>query len=456
MEIGFYIVCVAFIVALVAFFWKLKSQQGMEDESQALKEVNGQLKISLAKAEERLASNASEKDVIVSFFKSEQQRLLTELQEERAHLGQAKQSLESLRAYHASQQERFAEQRVELQETQEKFKRDFELIASKILEEKSLKFTETNRVNLDNLLRPLKENIKAFEDKVEKVYKSESDERNVLKGEISKLMELNTKISQEAHNLTNALKADVKKLGNWGEVILDRILEASGLTEGEGYTKQLAYIAESGAQFQPDVVVTLPDKKQIIIDAKVSLIAYERMMSCATEAERKLHLKSHISSVRAHISGLGAKNYQALYGINSPDFVLLFIPIESSFAIAVQNDVDLFDFAWNKRVVIVTPSTLLATLRTIASVWKQRQQTKNALEIATRAGALYDKFVLFTEDLKKVGDALERSREAYHNAMNKLSTGTGNLTSRVESLKKLGAKTSKQIDEKLLEDDSSF
>ncbi len=398
--------------------------------------------IALAKAEERCLLLKEEKD-----------KLYIELQQERQKLADINQSYESTRTYYIAQQEKIVEQKAEIEKLQQKFTKDFELIAGKILEEKTQRFTETNKTNLDQLLNPLKENIKAFEEKVEKVYKSESDERNVLKGEISKLMELNRQISQEAHNLTKALKADTKKQGNWGEIVLDRILEASGLIKGESYSKQTGFTDENGNRLLPDVIINLPENKHLIIDSKVSLLAYERLVNCEDDSLKSQHLSDHILSIKNHIKNLCSKNYCDLYGINSPDFVLLFIPIESSFAIAVQHDIDLFEFAWNKRVVIVTPSTLLATLKTTASIWKQEQQTRNAIDIAVKAGALYDKFVGFINDLKKLGENLDRARESYSDAFGKLSTGSGNLIGRVENLKKLGAKTSKQIEEKFLIDD---
>lgn len=344
------------------------------------------------------------------------------------------------------------QQHAELSQVREQFNKDFELIAARILEEKTQKFTETNRSNLDLLLSPLKDNIRSFEEKVEKVYKAESDERNMLKGEISKLMELNKQISEEAGNLARALKSDTKKQGNWGEIVLERILEASGLKEGESYLRQSSFASAGGGKSQPDIVVMLPDKKHVIIDSKVSLVAYERLVNCETEEDRQLHLKDHLLSVRQHVSGLGSRDYQNLADISSPDFVLLFLPIESSFAIAVQNDVDLFEYAWNRKVVIVTPSTLLATLRTIASLWKQEQQTRNALEIATRAGALYDKFAGFVQDMKGIGNSLDASKKHFASAMNKLSEGDGNLMNRVETLEKLGARVKKQLDKKMIEE----
>ncbi|HCN85103.1 MAG TPA: DNA recombination protein RmuC [Sphingobacteriaceae bacterium] len=433
------IIAVAFIVWFVR---KLTTGIISSTDFERVKSENEQFKISLATIEERNRG-----------LNIENERLLNELRQERDKSALANQSLESSRSYYKAQQEKIAEQKAGIENIQEKFSKDFELIANKILEEKTQKFTESNRTNLDVLLNPLKENIKAFEDKVEKVYKAESDERNILKGEISKLMELNKQISEEANNLTRALKADSKKQGNWGEVILDRILEVSGLIEGQSYTKQSSFTHEDGNRLQPDVVVSLPDNKHVIIDSKVSLLAYDRWVNSETDDDRKTHLKSHLISIRTHIAGLGGKNYHDLYGVNSPDFVLLFVPIESSFAIAIQNDLELFEFAWNKRVVIVTPSTLLATLRTIASIWKQEQQTKNAIEIATRAGALYDKFVGFISDLKRIGDNLDKAKENYNDAFGKLSSGSGNLVGRVENLRKLGARTARQIDRKFLEDE---
>jgi DNA recombination protein RmuC len=412
-----------------------------------------EISLNLARAEERCDNMYAEKESVISHLKKEQERLITELQLERHKLSEANQSLESVRTYYKTQQEKISEQKAEIESLQLKFNKEFESIAAKILDEKTLRFTEVNKSNLDLLLNPLKENIKAFEEKVEKVYKAESDERNVLKGELGKLIELNRQISQEAHNLTKALKADTKKQGNWGEFVLDRILELSGLVNGESFIKQSSFTDEHGNRLQPDIVITLPDNKHIIVDSKVSLIAYERLINCDVDEDRIVHLNNHIISLKNHVKGLSGKNYSDLYRVNSPDFVLLFVPIESSFAIAVQHDVELFEFAWSKRVVIVTPSTLLATLKTIGSIWKQEQQTKNAIDIATKAGALYDKFVGFITDLKKVGDHMDKAKESYSEAFNKLSAGNGNMMGRIEHLKKLGAKTSKQIDESYLIDE---
>lgn len=443
------------IIAVVLFIKKPKTDGTSSEEILRLKGENDQLKISLARTEQRAEGLTLERDRAEQNLQDERLRYEANIRDLNQELVAEKSLSAKAEESFRAQRQRLDEQQQYMQEVQQRFKLEFENVANKLLDEKSQKFTETNRNNLDILLNPLKENIKLFEEKVEKVYKAESDERNVLKGEISKLMELNRQISEEANNLTRALKADTKKQGNWGEVILDRLLEASGLLEGESYTKQakgLNLLDEEGNRFQPDVIIHLPDNKHIVIDSKVSLIAYERLVNCEINDDREQYLKQHILSIKAHINGLGGKNYQDLYGINSPDFVLLFVPIESSFVIAIQKDAELFDFAWNKKVVLVTPSTLLATLKTVASIWKQEQQTRNAIDIATKAGALYDKFVGFIADLKKIGDHIDRSKDAYQDAFNKLSAGSGNLVGRVETLRKLGAKTTKQIDSKFIEE----
>ena len=354
---------------------------------------------------------------------------------------------ETLRA----QQEKQLAQEKYIIELQMKSKVEFENIANKILEEKSSKFTERNRANLDLILSPLKENIKAFEAKVDLVYKNESDERNVLKGAISELMIQSKQIQDDANNLTRALKGDNKKQGNWGEIILERILERSGLVKDREYRIQTSLSTMDGRRLQPDILIDLPDEKHIVVDSKVSLIAYERMVSAETEEDRELFLKQHILSIKGHIQDLSGKNYHDMYQINSPDFVLLFIPIESSFGIAVQKDAELFNYAWDRKVVMVSPSTLLATLRTISSIWKQERQNRNVLEIARLSGSMYDKFVGFLTDMESIGKNIRQSQDAYDKAINKLSTGAGNLSSTSEKIKKLGAKTNKQIDGKFLD-----
>jgi DNA recombination protein RmuC len=375
----------------------------------------------------------------INSLKADKLKLQEELDELRFNYMNEREKVIKAEETLIAQRDKHVQQESYINDLQHRFKVEFENIANRVLEDKSARFTAQNRVNLDLIINPLKENIKAFEEKVERVYKSESDERNVLKGVITQLMDQSKLISEEAGNLTRALKGDSKKQGNWGEVILERVLERSGLNHHEGN------------RLQPDVIIDLPDEKHVIIDAKVSLVAYERLYSAETEEERELYLKQHILSVKTHIQGLSGKNYHELYQINSPDFVLLFMPIESSFGIAVQQDAELFNYAWDRKVVIVSPSTLLATLRTIASIWKQERQNRNVLEIARLSGSMYDKFVGFLNDMEIIGKNIKQTQDAYDKAINKLSTGAGNLSSTSEKIRKLGAKATKQIDTRFLD-----
>ncbi len=445
-----------FLVVLILIFLK-KPQAAVGiisiEEFEKNRAENESLKITLAKTEERVANLVMEKEHITKLLKEEQQRLIEELQGERDRLADANRELESTRSFYVAEKEKLAEQKLSYEQSQQKLNKDFELIANRILEEKSSKFVEQNRTNLDLILNPLKENIKAFEDKVEKVYKAESDERNILKGVISELQIQSKMIQEDANNLTKALKGDSKKQGNWGEVILEKVLERSGLVKDQEYRIQASLVSADGGRFQPDVVIDLPDDKHLIVDAKVSLVAYERSVSAETEEEREGYVKQHLASIKNHIQELSAKNYHELYKINSPDFVLLFVPIESSFSIAVQKDAELFNFAWDRRVVIVSPSTLLATLRTIASMWKQERQNRNVFEIAEQAGFLYEKFVGFLKDMEDIGRHIGSTQKAYDGAFNKLKEGSGNMINKIETLKKLGAKVknNKQIDIKYLD-----
>ncbi|WP_454804596.1 DNA recombination protein RmuC [Mucilaginibacter phyllosphaerae] len=445
----------AIVILLIAVFIFIKKPAtgGISaDEFSKLKTENDALKITVAQAEQKASGLLSEKENITKLLKDEQNRLLDELLYERTQLAQANQSLESSRSYYKAQQEKLAEQKEEIEHTRQHFQREFENVAEKLLKEKSREFTDVNKLSIDALLNPLKENIKAFEDKVDKVYNMEAAERNTLKGVITQLMDLNKLISTEASNLTKALKGDNKKQGNWGEVILEKVLERSGLVRDREYRVQASLNHTDGTRLQPDVIIDLPDEKHLIIDSKVSLIAYERLVNCETEEERKLYSKAHVESLRSHVHGLSSKNYHDLYQVNSPDFVLLFVPIESSFSFAVQLDADLFSDAWDKRVVIVSPSTLLATLRTIASIWKQERQNRNVLEIARLSGSMYDKFVGFMADMESIGKNINQTQSVYNNAFNKLVDGNGNLTKTAEKIKGLGAKANKQLDSKYLDE----
>ena len=349
-----------------------------------------------------------------------------------------------LQAENRHLREKLSEQKAELEKLQETFTKEFENLANRILDEKSKKFTEQNREKLDELLKPLGVKLEEFKKKVEDTYDKETRDRTSLREQIIQMAEMNKKMTDEANNLTRALKGDSKQQGNWGEVILQRILEKSGLTKGREYEIQESHTTEEGRRLQPDVIINLPDGKQLVIDSKVSLTAYERFTS--TDDEEQAHaLKQHIASLRAHVKGLSSKNYQQLDGITSPDFVLLFIPIEPAFGLAMQNAPEIYNEAFDKNIIIVSPTTLLATLATIQNVWKQEYQNQNALEIAKRGGALYDKFVLFVESLTKVGDRIRQTRESYDEAIGRLSEGRGNLVRQAEELRRLGARTSKQL-----------
>lgn len=337
--------------------------------------------------------------------------------------------------------EKLNHQKTEIEELQKRLVTEFENIASKILKERSDEFSVSNHRNLSEILNPLKEKIQNFEKKVEETYDKELRDTISLREEVRKLTELNTRVSEEANNLTRALKGDVKKQGNWGEVVLERVLERSGLTKGQEYEREEVVEGANSQIQRPDVIIHLPDSKHIIVDSKVSLVAYERMISAETEEQKNTHLKEHIGSLRSHVKLLSEKCYQNAQNINTPDFVLMFLPIEASFSCAVQNDTDLFSYAWERKIVIVSPTTLLATLRTIASIWKQENQTKNAQEIARLSGALYDKFIGFAEDMSKIKTNIDRAGASYDDAMKKMKTGTGNIIRTAERIKELGAKT---------------
>lgn len=324
----------------------------------------------------------------------------------------------------------------------------FENLATKIVATGSQKLSEDNHTQLGHLLQPLRDKIADFEKKVEDVYDREARERFNLQKEIEKLASLNLQMSDEARNLTRALQGDNKLQGNWGEMVLARILENSGLREGEEFVlqgKNMKLLSAEGKRLQPDVIVNLPDEKHIIVDSKVSLTAYERFVGSEEKEKQNLALRQHIDSVRTHINQLSEKHYPGINGLQAPDFVLLFMPVEPAFAVAVQHQADLFSYAWDRKIVLVSPTTLLATLRTVASIWKLEHQNKNALEIARQGGTLYDKFVGFVEEMQKIGKNLERASQAYSDAMNKLVSGHGNLANRAEKLRELGVKTSRKL-----------
>jgi DNA recombination protein RmuC len=383
-------------------------------------------------------SRVEERSRILEQGKSE---LETKLNVERQKVLDLNSKLSSLQSDYTNLQTKITE----LKENEQQLLEKFENLANKIFKEKTDEFSKQSKTNLQEILNPLKERITEFQSKVEETNKESIRGHASLREQLQMLKEMNQKITLEATNLTNALKGQSKTQGNWGEFILESILEKSGLVKGREYVVQESITAESGRRFQPDVIIKLPENKSIVIDSKVSLVGYEKFVSSEDENQKQLGLREHINSIRSHIKNLSGKNYQNLYQLESLDFVLMFMPIEPAFAYAVQSDPSLFSDAFEQNIVIVSPSTLLATLRTISSIWRQESQNKNAVEIARQSGEMLDKFASFVDDLISVGKGLVGAKDNYDKAMNKLTEGRGNLISRSEKIKKLGAKASKSL-----------
>lgn len=352
-----------------------------------------------------------------------------------------------LKATLDAERSRYEEQIKLLQQTRENLTREFENLANRIFEEKQNSFSRQSKVALDATVDPLKKEIADFRKQVETAYSRESAERNKLVGQIQELKAQAQRIGEDAVQLTRALKGDTKMQGNWGEVILERLLEASGLTRGREYETQVNLHSADGRRRNPDVIIHLPEKRDIVIDAKVSLVDYERYCQAEDDDEKKRHLKNHLTSIRGHITGLNRKAYEELEGINSLDFVLIFIPVEAAFMTAVENDSTLFMDAYDRGIILVSPSTLLATLRTVSNIWRYEDQNRNALKIAAQAGGLYDQFVLVIESLDEVGRHIGKSQEAWNQTRNRLVDGRGNLVKKMDELKKMGARARKSLPE---------
>ncbi len=412
-------------------------------------------KYSIYKALSTCEKEKIEKDVLVEQLNSQVEDLKTsilnetekknqlsnDLKDTEIKLGQKSVEIKNLN-------ERFIEFKEETNTLQKQLKIEFKNIANEIVKEQSKDFSEHN----SNLLNPFKTQLESFEKTIQTQLKDNIERDASFKAQLEKLTSLNKEISQEAANLTNALKGDNKFQGNWGELILERVLESSGLEKGAEYHTQVSLTNADDNKIQPDAIVHLPDNKHIIIDSKVSLVAYEQYVNSNNNEEREQYLKAHLLSVKNHIKQLSEKKYQTAEGLTTPDFILLFVPIEASFGLAVKEDVEVFNYAWNKNIVIVSPSTLLATLKTIASLWKQEKQNKNVLKIAEESGKLYDKFVGFVSDLSKIEKSLDKTSKDFSEAQKKLIEGRGNIVSRIQKIKELGAKTTKQIDERYLEE----
>ena len=427
-------VLAAFIIALIIgiYIGKILFSANAKSERAALEEKNNGLNFQIEEMKSKLVTSNSEKETI-----------RTEKEAINIQLSKKENDFENL-------WERNKEQKDEVEKLQEKFTKEFENLANKILEEKSTKFTEQNKENMKNILSPLQEKIQLFEKKVDDTHKESIDYHAALRQQIIGLSEMNAQMSKETLNLTKALKGDSKMQGNWGELVLERVLEKSGLEKDREYYVQQSHTSVDGNRVFPDVVINLPDGKKMIVDSKVSLTAYEKYINEEDDSLKIGYLKEHVSSIKRHVEQLGEKNYHDLYEIESPDFVLLFIPIEPAFAMALNEDTTLYNKAFEKNIVIVTPSTLLATLRTIDSMWANQKQQENAMEIARQAGALYDKFQGFVEDLIKIGKKIDESKTEYGAAMNKLVEGKGNLITSVEKLKKMGAKAKKALPDSIL------
>ena len=433
MEIIYLIIGLVVGLVIAFLFFKSKKTIPIEQANNLSEQINT-FKVEVGTLAERIRSLEGDKLSLNSDLKSER---------EKSEKLNAENS--SIKSDYANLQTKLTEQKSDIEKLQEKFTKEFENLANRIFDEKGNKFTEQNKEKLSEILNPLREQINKFEQKVEDTNKESIKGHASLKEQLQMLKEMNQQITQEAKNLTTALKGQSKTQGNWGEFILESILEKSGLVKGREYVVQESITAESGRRFQPDVIINLPENKSIIIDSKVSLIGYERFVSAENENEKQLGLREHINSIRSHIKNLSSKNYQNLYQIESLDFVLMFMPIEPAFAYAVQNDPSIFTDAFDQNIVIVSPSTLLATLRTISSIWRQESQNKNALEIARQSGEMLDKFASFVDDLISIGKGLVTTKDNYDKAMNKLSEGRGNLINRSEKIKKLGAKASKSL-----------
>ena len=394
-----------------------------------------------------------QKEVSSSFIKLENanefiQQLKEDIQKKETSLNQLQNEnknlevkLGSLNSDYTNLQNRLNEHKEEVKNLQENFKSEFKSLAGDVLREQSKDFKDKN----ETVLQPFREQLKTFQDTVFKQMDENTKNATSFKIHIDSLKEMNQKISQDAQNLTKALKGDNKQQGNWGELILEKILESSELVKGSEYNTQVSLNDEEDKRFQPDVVIYLPDNKHIIIDSKVSLTAYERLVNSENKDEQESALKEHIISIKTHIKNLSEKKYQNAKGLSTPDFILLFIPIESSFGIAIKEDISLFNFAWDRKIVLVSPSTLLATLKTVASIWKQEKQNKNVLLIAEESGKLYDKFVGFLEELDGIENSFKKISSQFDESKKKLSTGKGSIIDRIKKIKELGAKTNKQI-----------
>ncbi|QKX06273.1 DNA recombination protein RmuC [Aquimarina sp. TRL1] len=451
-----YILLIVAVIAILLGFFIGKYVAGLKNKNQqnTLEEKSNRIQLQYDEFKKNAVQQSELSKQQYQEYKNTVEKQLSDIIKEREDIRREKDFLNTELTRRNTEFENLLlknkEQKEEVDKLQEKFTKEFENLANKILDEKSNKFTEQNKENIKNILSPLQEKIVNFEKKVDQTHKESIDYHAALRQQILGLKDLNEQMSKEATNLTKALKGDSKIQGNWGELVLERVLEKSGLEKDREYFVQQSFTTEDGQRILPDVVIYLPDNKKMIVDSKVSLTAYERFINEDDEQQKTSYLKEHVTSLKRHVDQLSSKNYQDIYDIESPDFVLLFVPIEPAFALAINEDNKLYNQAFEKNIVIVTPSTLLATLRTIDTMWNNEKQQRNALEIARQAGALYDKFEGLVKDLTGVGKKIDDAKKDYSSAMNKLVEGRGNLITSVEKLKKMGAKAKKSLPDAII------
>jgi len=469
--IGSFVAGVIAVLAFVIFFWRAERMKQDEREHLLQQEISA-----LRERFERQAEADREKIDTLSaalhrleiekarleaqlermrLFEEELEKSDAALDRERAHTLALEKEVSRLQAHMEEERTQTAMRLEELKEARETMRKEFETLATKILQEQGQRFGDASKARVEAVLAPLKEQMSAFRKRLEEIHTEETKSVASLRGEIGRLQDLNRQISEEATQLTKALKGENKKQGIWGEMVLERVLEASGLRKGEEYEREVSLRNDDTERFRPDVIVRLPGGRDVVIDAKTSLAAYEHYVNAETEEARASYAKAHLASVENHIRKLADKSYTRLDKINSLDFIFLFMPIEGALTLALQTDPGLFEKAFEQRIVLTGPTTLLVALRAVENTWRQERQSKNAQLIARQAGALYDKFVSFVEDLEKIGKQLETVQKSYERTWRKLADGRGNLLRQVQRLEELGARTSKRLPPHLKDEEAT-